>query len=199
MDQPALVLASASPRRSSLLAAEGLSFDIVVSAVGEELDGPMAPDVAAQELAQRKAHAVAQRVDPERFVVGADTVVALGPDESVRLLGKPEGPGQAAEMLGALSATRHRVVTGVCVAHAGQIWTGSECTWVHMRAIAPEEIRAYVASGEWQDKAGGYAIQETADAFVERLEGGGWDNVVGLPVGLTLELLRRAGWSEATR
>ena len=70
----------------------------------------------------------------------------------------------------------------------------SERTWVRMRAITEEERRAYAASGEWRGKAGGYAIQETADRFVTGLEGGGFDNVVGLPVERTLRLLRRAGW-----
>lgn len=97
-------------------------------------------------------------------------------------------------MLRALSGTRHAVVTGVCVVRTpGQLaLCEAERTWVTMRAITPAEIEAYVASGEWRDKAGGYAIQESADRFVTALEGGGFDNVVGLPVGLALRLLARA-------
>ncbi len=194
MAQPSLVLASASPRRSALLAERGIAFEVIVSAVDEDLEGPIGPGPAAEQLAQRKVEAVAKRVSRERFVLGADTVVALGSDEAPELLGKPADAAQAARMLQALSDTRHRVITGVSVGHAGRLWTASECTWVHMRPIEPHEVEAYVASGEWQDKAGGYAIQENAGAFVERLEGGGFDNVVGLPVDLALRLLQKAGW-----
>lgn len=194
MARPSLVLASASPRRSALLMQRGVSFEVIVSEVDEDLDGPIAPGPAAELLAQRKVQAVASRVSADRFVLGADTVVAIGPDEAAELLGKPEDAAQAARMLQALSGTRHRVITGVSIGHAGRIWTASECTWVHMRPIEPREVEAYVASGEWQDKAGGYAIQENADAFVDRLEGGGFDNVVGLPVDLALRLLEDAGW-----
>jgi septum formation protein len=100
-------------------------------------------------------------------------------------------------MLECLSGTRHAVVTAVCVALApeGPCHLDEECTWVAMRTIEPAEVQDYVASGEWRDKAGGYAIQESADRFVLALEGGGFDNVVGLPVARTLGLLRRAGWS----
>ena len=109
-------------------------------------------------------------------------------------MGKPADALEAREMLTRLSGTRHAVVTGVCVVRGadGEVFQGSERTWVVMREITPAEVEAYVASGEWEDKAGGYAIQETADAFVEALEGGGFDNVVGLPVGLTRELLSAA-------
>src|SRR5207244_1499971 len=107
-------------------------------------------------------------------------------------LGKPADEAQARAMLAQLSGSRHQVITGVCVTRSGDLGLheGFERTWVTMRAIASSEIDAYVASGEWRDKAGGYAIQETADAFVSALEGGGFDNVVGLPVALTLRLLR---------
>jgi septum formation protein len=98
-------------------------------------------------------------------------------------------------MLRSLSGTRHAVITGVCVVRTddGRLFRGHERTLVRMRTITPAEIAAYVESGEWRDKAGGYAIQETADRFVTALEGGGFDNVVGLPVDLTVALLREAG------
>ncbi len=199
-----LILASASPRRSDLLAAAGLRFEVEPSDVDETLVGRPEAEPAARELALRKAAHVARAyAGAPAWVIGSDTVVALGEGEGVRLLGKPEGAGEARAMLEALSGSRHRVVTGVCVIDASR-WDpaapeGDGCalaherTWVHMRPILPEEVAAYVASGEWRGKAGGYAIQENADAFVTRLEEGGFDNVVGLPVGLTLELLRQAG------
>ena len=98
-------------------------------------------------------------------------------------------------MLALLSDTRHAVTTGVCVARVpdGALAVRCERTWVTMRRLSEAELAAYAASGEWRGKAGGYAIQESADAFVTRLEGGGFDNVVGLPVALTLALLERLG------
>ena len=147
-------------------------------------------------LAERKARAVAARHQGEGLlVIGADTVVAVDSPQGPRLLGKPDGPAQARAMLELISGTRHRVVTGVSVVCSddGLSRAGFERTWVTMRVIEWGEIEAYVASGEWRDKAGGYAIQESADAFVQALEEGGFDNVVGLPVALTRRLLRAAG------
>jgi nucleoside triphosphate pyrophosphatase len=187
-----LVLASASPRRRTLLAEAGFTFEVQVADVDEGLSGNPQPEAAAEELALRKALAVAGRmVGQDRLVIGADTVVALDGPSGVRLLGKPEGPGQARRMLAGLSGSRHRVVTGVAVIRTrdGEQRLAHERTWVSMRTISPREIEDYVASGEWRDKAGGYAIQENADAFVLGLEEGGFDNVVGLPVALTRRLL----------
>ncbi len=199
MSSAPLVLASASPRRRELLAAAGIAFEVMPAGVDEELCEPASPEGAAEELAERKARAVARSLrglaEPV-LVLGADTVVAVGTAEPPGwlLLGKPEDAGAARAMLGRLSGTRHRVVTGVCVVRSTDevAFVESETTWVTMRAIRPEEIEGYVASGEWRDKAGGYAIQETADRFVERLEEGGFDNVVGLPVERVRRLLARA-------
>ena len=195
-----IVLASASPRRRALLTEAGLAFRIEVAGVDEAVAGGVDPETAVRMLAERKALAVGERHRHEpgasrTWVVGADTVVAVPFEAGWKVLGKPSDPEEARGMLRNLSSTRHRVITGVCVARAdgGAIETASETTWVDMRAISAEEIEAYVSSGEWRDKAGGYAIQENADAFVTRLEEGGFDNVVGLPVGLTLSLLSRAG------
>lgn len=210
-----LILGSASPRRRELLAAAGLVFEVEASQVDESLAPGLEPEVAALLLAQRKALAVAgAHRGQAAWVIGADTVVAAGPDGALELLGKPEDARQARRMLETLSGTRHRVVTGVAVIDcaglaplSGQLGherrgaqEGSahercafQRTWVEMRPITPAEVEAYVASGEWRDKAGGYAIQENADVFVLSLSEGGFDNVVGLPVALTLELLRAAG------
>jgi len=174
-------------------------FDVEPSEVDESLVGDPEPEAAARELAERKALAIADRHRGERvWVIGSDTVVAVGEGRALRLLGKPRDATEAGLMLRALSMTRHRVVTGVAVvdcAKAGEAGCRSawERTWVHMRRITPEEVEAYVRSDEWRGKAGGYAIQENADAFVERLEEGGFDNVVGLPVELTLKLLTDSG------
>ncbi len=191
-----ILLASASPRRRELLAAAGLTFTVEASDVDESVEDSLAPEAVAELLAVRKARAVAER-HPGRacLVIGSDTIVAVELDGGWQLLGKPEDARHARTMLDALSGSRHQVVTGVAVVDArdGATRAGFERTWVTMRTLTEAERVAYVASGEWQDKAGGYAIQENADAFVTSLEEGGFDNVVGLPVALTLKLLAEAG------
>jgi len=191
-----VVLASASPRRRELLARAGLDFEIDPAHVDETLAPGVEPVAAARELSERKARAVARRHAEPAFVLGADTVVALERGHgSWELFAKPDSPEEAAAMLRALSGTRHAVVTGLCVVRTSdqRAFLESERTWVTMRALAAPEIEAYVSTGEWRDKAGGYAIQESADRFVTALEGGGFDNVVGLPVARALALLRLAG------
>jgi septum formation protein len=190
-----LVLGSASPRRADLLRTAGLVFEVLAAHVDEDFEPRSDVQAIAEELALRKARAVWHLARPEgpTWVVGGDTLVVR---DGPRFLGKPEGPAEARAMLESLSGTTHRVVTGVAVVgpDADSACSAAEVTRVTMRPLEPQEVEAYVASGEWAGKAGGYAIQETADRFVTRLEGGGFDNVVGLPVALTLELLSRAGW-----
>jgi len=189
MARARILLASASPRRRELLAKAGLEFDVRATDAPEDLPPGIEPEAAAVLLAERKARAAGAA--SAEFVLAADTIVAVG-DE---LLGKPSDRGDARRMLERLSGSRHKVITGVCARRTADGRTASafERTFVTMRAIAPAEIEAYVASGEWEGKAGGYAIQETADRFVTRLEEGGFDNVVGLPVRLALELLAGLG------
>lgn len=180
-----LILASASPRRRDLLTAMGVVFEIVPSAVEETLDRALSPAANAERLAYEKAADVAQRF-PDRSVLGADTIVVVGG----KILGKPANRGEAAEMLRSLSGTRHRVITGVCLLGPGEKRRlEHEITWVTMRPITSEEIEAYLDSGEWEGKAGAYAIQETADRFVTQLEGGSFENVVGLPTALVRKML----------
>lgn len=191
-----LILASASPRRRDLLSAAGLRFDVEPSGTEERFDPALTPEELAESLARQKAGAVAAlHAGEPALVIGSDTVVAVELADGARVLGKPEDEAEARAMLQLLSGTRHRVVTGVCVFDAanGASISAHERTFVSMRVISSAEVESYVASQEWRDKAGGYAIQENADAFVTRLEEGGFDNVVGLPVALTLDLLGRAG------
>jgi septum formation protein len=194
--QAPIVLASASPRRRELLAQAGLDFDVRPVDLDEDLGAFEDPERAALELASRKARAAAARERPDdaRWIVGADTVVAVPRGAGWRLLGKPADRDEARAMLALLSGTRHAVVTGVCVVRlpGGAEAASSERTWVSMRRIDPRELEAYARSGAGLDKAGGYAIQEGADA-VSELSGGGLDNVVGLPVPLTLRLLAAQG------
>jgi septum formation protein len=193
-----IVLGSASPRRRDLLAAAGVDFEVESPDVDESLPAGIEPSAAARLLAERKARAIAERHRgaTDVVVLAADTIVAVLRDGAHELLGKPADEADAARMLRSISGTRHQVVTGVCALATrpgAEPALGHERTWVTMRPITDAEVAAYVASGEWRDKAGGYAIQETADRFVARLAEGGFDNVVGLPVGLALELLGRAG------
>jgi septum formation protein len=195
MGAPRLILGSASPRRRELLAAAGIEFACEAPHVDESVPPGTSPEAAAVLLAERKARAIADRhAGRDVVVLAADTIVAVDREGRAHLLAKPEDERDAARMLSWLSGTRHRVVTGVCALHArgGAPCSAWERTWVSMRPIAPAEVAAYVASGEWRDKAGGYAIQESADRFVTALEEGGFDNVVGLPVRLALELVSRA-------
>lgn len=195
-DVPAarLVLASASPRRRELLRAAGVEFELDPVEVDETLELFDTPHTAALELARRKARACLERRSDAAhvLVLGADTVVALADGARWRLLGKPADAREAASMLGALSDTCHAVVTGVCVLRGRDRAEASRAavTWVRMRALARAEIEAYAAGGEWRDKAGGYAIQESAESFVVELTGAGFDNVVGLPVELALGLVQ---------
>ena len=178
-----LILASGSPRRRRLLREAGLAFRVVVPGVAEQTPERGDPHLVARANATLKARAV--RGDP---VLGADTVVAVGE----RLLGQPEGPEEARRMLESLSGTTHRVVTAIALAAAGVLRVSSVETRVTMRVLSQAEIEEYVARGEGLGKAGGYAIQETADRFVEALDGP-FDNVVGLPVDALRGLLAEAG------
>jgi septum formation protein len=137
------------------------------------------PLEAARENARRKARAVAG----DR-VIGADTIVALGE----RILSKPRDAGQAREWLEALSGRTHRVVGGLCVVDGGEERAAVEVTHVTFRTLSPAEVEWYLASGEWEGKAGGYAIQGRGAALVERLEGD-YLNVVGLPLAALLRLV----------
>ena len=137
------------------------------------------PHEVAAENARRKAEAV----EGEQ-VLAADTVVALGD----QLLAKPADKAEARAMLARLAGTTHAVVTGVAVRVGGRLAVRTQETRVTMRALTDDELDAYAASGEGLGKAGGYAIQETADAFVESVDGP-FDNVVGLPVDLVRTLL----------
>ena len=188
-DEDKLILASSSPRRRALLADAGVEFDVVAPPLEEPADLPMSmtPTAQAEALAYFKARSVADG-HPRRWVLGADTIVALGE----RILGKPDDEADARRMLDRLSHNRHAVVTGVALIAPGeQRWLASDTTFVTMRPMSPADIDRYIATGEWQGKAGAYAIQETADRYIERLDGS-FSNVVGLPMELVTLLLARA-------
>lgn len=183
------ILASASPRRLALLAQVGLTPDAVIHADMDEtpLAGEL-PEAHALRLAEAKARRVA--VDqPGQVILAADTVVACGR----RILPKAETEAQARACLERLSGRRHRVYTAVCVVNsAGQAKTRVGMTQVMVKRLQRQEIEAYVASGEWQGKAGGYAIQGKAALLIPWIRGS-QDTVIGLPLYDTCQLLRWAG------
>lgn len=177
--QARLILASASPRRAALLREAGFDFEIRPSRAGEP---PFAGgDIGdyVESLARRKAASV-----PGDLVLGADTVVAIDGD----VLGKPADTGEAAAMLHRLSGRRHQVLTGVALREGATIRWGRAQSDVTFRKLAPAEILRYVATGEPMDKAGAYAIQGGAGAFVESVVGDR-DTVIGLPMSLVRRLL----------
>ena len=178
-----LVLASASPRRIELLRRAGYAFDVRPSGAEEPPYSGGDPAAYAESLARAKAAQV-----PGGVVVGADTVVVVDGD----VLGKPAGAAGAAAMLRRLSGRSHQVVTGVAVRRDGRLRSGHAAARVTFRPLTPEQIDAYVATGEPLDKAGAYAYQGGAGAFVTRLEGDA-DTVIGLPLALLKRLLGADG------
>ncbi|QAZ66855.1 Maf family protein [Solidesulfovibrio carbinolicus] len=184
-----LILASASPRRRELLALAGVPFDIVVSPAQEpDPDVNEHPAAYAARMARLKAAAVAQ-MHPTAVVLGADSVVAVGET----ILGKPADAADALRMLRLLSGRSHQVVTGCALFAPGRepvIFTVA--TEVTMGVVAEDRLAAYVATGEPMDKAGSYAIQGGAAAFVTAICGS-YTNVVGLPLAEVVAALSNLG------
>jgi septum formation protein len=185
---PSLVLASASPRRLALLAQIGIAPDRVLPT---EIDETPLPRELPRPHAERLARAKADAVDaPGCFILAADTVVAAGR----RILPKAETEAQARACLTLLSGRRHRVMTAVVLrAPDGRRAERLVESAVGLARLTPAQLRAYLDSGEWQGKAGGYAIQGRAASFVRFLSGS-YSNVVGLPLFETAQLLRGLGW-----
>lgn len=185
--RPRLILGSASPRRRELLLQLGLVPDCVrVPDIDERpLRGEL-PRPYCARMAREKADALPAAAD--EVVLCADTTVALGR----RILGKPESAGEAAEFLLALSGRRHRVITAVAVRRGARLWQRAVETVVKVKPLSDRELNAYLASGEWQGKAGAYAIQGRFGAFIPWLQGS-FTGVVGLPLAETAHLLEAAG------
>lgn len=180
-----LILASASPRRIELLKQLGIIPDRVVPADIDEAAWPSElPRNYVARIARAKAQHVAQQF-PNACVLAADTTVAMGR----RILQKPHDVAEARAFLQLLSGRRHRVMSGVCVMRNGSLREKIVETIVKFDLLSPGMIDAYLASGEWQGKAGGYAIQGRAAAFVAFLSGS-HSNVVGLPLRETARLLQ---------
>lgn len=173
-----IILASNSPRRRELLAQIGIrDFQILSPDVDEAVEPGLSPARMVEALSLRKAQAAAGRAGADDLILAADTVVAL----DGRVLGKPRDQEEAFAMLSALSGREHRVYTGVTVLRGGQAATEHEETAVAFRALSPEEIRDYIATGEPMDKAGAYGIQGVGALLVQGIRGD-YCNVVGLPL-----------------
>lgn len=185
-----LVLASASPRRLELLAQIGIVPDLVDPAdIDETPKRGELPPVCALRLAREKVQLVAAR-HPDAFVLAADTVVACGR----RILPKPADETTARRCLELLSGRRHRVHSGLALAASdGRVVLRRVDSQVAFKRLSDEELAAYLASGEWRDKAGGYAIQGCAAALI-RFISGSYSNVVGLPLFETAQLLAGRGY-----
>jgi septum formation protein len=190
-----LILGSGSPRRRELLAQIGVVPDAIRAPdIDETPLKTELPRPYCARMAVEKARAV--QAGDDEIVICADTTVALGR----RILGKPESVGQAAEFLLALSGRRHRVITAVAVRRGARIWERDVVTTVQMKRLSDEELNAYLASNDWQGKAGGYAIQGPAGAFIPWINGS-FTGVVGLPLAETAGLLQAAGyplWKDRT-
>lgn len=174
---PSVVLASGSPQRSEILQKLGLEFEVVVPGVAELAGGD--PEVEVVENARMKARAVERR----GLVIACDTDVVL----DGRALGKPADKVEAREYLERMSGRAHTVMSGLVVLADGEERSGLERTTVVFKELGEAEVERYVRFGEWRGRSGGYAIQTLGSTLVERIEGS-VSNVVGLPIGLLVEL-----------
>jgi septum formation protein len=187
IDTPKLILGSGSPRRLDLLAQMGLTPHAVRA---PDIDETPAPGEKPRDYVRRMARekAEASTCAADEVVLCADTTVCMGR----RILGKPEDAGEAANFLHALSGRRHKVITAIAVRAGDVIRVKDVVTQVRMKQLSNIEVNGYLATGDWKGKAGGYAIQGPAGAFVPWISGS-YSAVMGLPVAETANLLRSVG------
>lgn len=196
--EPRLVLASASPRRRELLARIGLTLIVHPMDVDESVLPEELPEAYVRRVAREKAEAALQALanglgrdqglSRESAIVAADTIVVV----DGTILGKPSSSEDARRMLRLLAGRRHEVTTATCLIKEGRKAERAVTTQVAFRPLEPKEVDAYVASGEWRGKAGGYAVQGVAAAFITELRGS-LTNVIGLPLAEVLADLRALG------
>ena len=185
---PKLILGSGSPRRRELLAHLGLvPDDIRPPDIDEDPHQGELPRPYCNRITAQKVAAVA--AGPDDIVLCADTTVALGR----RIMGKPADATEAAAFLRSLSGRRHRVITAVAVKRGPRVWQKDVVTNLRMKMVSQIELDAYLETNDWQGKAGGYAIQGPAGAFIPWISGS-FSAVVGLPLAETAGLLQAAGY-----
>lgn len=183
----AFILGSGSPRRLDLLSQLGLTpDDIRPPDIDETPKKGELPRPYCVRIAREKAQAIDAGADD--LILCADTTVALGR----RIMGKPANAGEAAEFLLALSGRRHRVITAVALRKGDKIWEKDVVSQVKMKRLSDDELNGYLATNDWQGKAGGYAIQGPAGAFIPWISGS-FTGIVGLPLAETANLLQAAG------
>jgi septum formation protein len=183
-----LILGSGSPRRKDLLLQIGVvADDIRPPDIDEDPQKGELPRPYCERIAREKAMAV--QADAGDIVLCADTTVALGR----RIMGKPADAGQAAEFLLSLAGRRHQVITSVALRRGDRLWEKTVVSAVKMKRLSDDELNAYLATGDWQGKAGGYAIQGPAGAFIPWISGS-FTGIMGLPVAETATLLQAAGY-----
>jgi septum formation protein len=180
---PPLLLASTSPQRKAILEQLHIPFDVVAPSYDEDTSGDADALQIVREHARGKARSVVDQAEG-RPVLGVDTAVVL----EGRIFGKPETAGDAEGMLEELSGKTHVVVSGLCLVTLGWEDIEHEATQVAFRELTPRELGTYVATGEWEGRAGAYAIQGRGASLVRNIEGD-YLNVVGLPVALLVRLL----------
>ncbi len=182
-----LTLASASPRRSELLRAAGIPFDVLPVDIDEWFHPNERPEQAVARLAEAKASAAAA-IRPADIILGADTTVVIRNEA----LAKPVDAEDAARMLRLLSGHTHEVLTGICLCYQARRLVHVEPTRVRMAPMSDSEIAWYLSTGEPYDKAGGYAVQGFASRFIEGIDVS-YSNVVGLPISSVYQLLKELG------
>ena len=183
-----LILGSGSPRRLELLAQLGLEpAAIRPPDIDEDPRKAELPRDYVNRIAREKAQAV--QIADDEVVLCADTTVALGR----RIMGKPSDAGEAATFLHAMSGRRHKVITAVAVKRGDRVWCKDVQTTVSMKRLSNTEVNWYLATGDWQGKAGGYGIQGPASAFIPWINGS-FHAVMGLPLPETTGLLTAAGF-----
>jgi septum formation protein len=183
------ILASQSPRRRELLESIGLSFDVIPSDVPEVREAGESPEEYVARLSRDKAAAIAAKHD-DTWIIAADTTVLLG-DE---LLEKPVDDADARRMLATIAGKTHIVYSGVTLQNAARGWRDTRVAESEVRMLPLDErdIAWYVSTGEPRDKAGAYAVQGIGAMFIDSIHGS-YTNVVGLPLALLFQMLRRAG------
>ncbi len=188
----ALLLASASPRRRELLSQAGVDVEVIAADIDETPLKDEAPDALARRLAAKKARTVAERTGTRDSILAADTIVVVHDGGKHTILGKPENDKDARAMLLKLAGRQHDVITAFHVIHDGKERGRIITTEVNFRPLSDAEIDGYIASKQWDGKAGGYAIQGMAGAFVRTVRGS-YTNVVGLPLCEVIEDLITVG------
>jgi septum formation protein len=188
MNYPSVYLASASPRRSELLRQIGVDFSVLNVSVDEAVFTEESPPAYAKRIALAKASAGWETLQSEyRPVIGADTAVVL---PSKQILGKPVNSQQAREYLTQLSGIKHQVLSALAIVWQQQHWLSLQISEVQFKPLTDAEIDWYLATGEGEDKAGGYAVQGLAAMFIEKISGS-YSGVMGLPLFETSQLLQQ--------